>query len=78
MAFGFAAPERVIRMEVLDHHKLKAEHFESVEKALDAADKMIAHQRTFLEVKLPDMILGDRLLDQFWYCKHQGTLGFLF
>ena len=66
------------RIGVLGLHELKVEHFASLDEALDKADKLIAHQREMLQgvaERHPDIIIGDKMLDQFWYCKHDGILG---
>ena len=71
----FASMNRVIRIAILELHGLKTEHFPDIEKALEAADKFIAHQRsttTGVAKSHPDIIIGDPMLDQFWYGKHQG------
>lgn len=73
--FDFASMNHVIRIAILELHGLKTEHFPDIEKALEAADKFIAHQRsttTGVEARHPDIIIGDPMLDQFWYGKHQG------
>ncbi len=65
-------------MEILECHKLTIKHFPDVAAALQAADKMLQHQRSFIlnvEEDHPDIIIGDPMLDQFWYCQHQGTQG---
>jgi hypothetical protein len=73
--FDFASMNHVIRIAILELHGLKTEHFPDIEKALEAADKFIAHQRsttTGVAASHPDIIIGDPMLDQFWYGKHQG------
>ena len=69
-------------MGILTLHDLKIEHFGSMEEALAAADSYIAFQRTHQIPseewqKHPDEIMGEgnKLLDRFWYCKHQGMWG---
>ncbi len=59
-------------------HDLKVDHFPDIEKALAAADKLVEFQRRRLagvEEDHPDIIVGDPMLDQFWYAKHHGTQG---
>ena len=76
--FDFASMNHVIRIAILDLHGLKMENFPNTEKALEAADKFIAHQRSAtsgIEARHPDIIIGDAMLDQFWYGKHQGIHG---
>ena len=67
-------------MGILDLHGLKLEHFPNLEAALASADKLIAHQREEIDditVRHPDIILGDPMLDQFWYAKHAGIMGMM-
>ena len=67
-----------MRICVLDTHKLKPSDFPDMEQALAAADKLIAFQRTMIvgvEEQHPDIIVGDPMLDQLWYAKHQGIRG---
>ena len=69
-----------IRIGVLELHHLNVEHFPTVEEALAAADKLIAHQRMEIQGVTqahPDRIIGDPLLDQFWFCKHSGIMGMI-
>ena len=58
-------------------HDLKVENFPTLEDALAAADSYIEFQRTNQVPseewqKHPDEIIGNRLTDRFWYCKHVG------
>lgn len=69
------------RIEILDLHKLKPEHFKDMETALAAADELIEKQRSQFTEEVnelhPDIIIGNPLLDQFWYAKHNGTSSML-
>ena len=45
--------------------------------ALAAADKLISHQRQEIQgipEDHPDRIIGDPMLDQFWFSKHSGII----
>ena len=68
-------------MEILDCHKLKPEHFSSMEEALKAADVMVAllkENNPGLEDAHPDIkVPGVPLLDQFYYFKAEGTVAAL-
>ena len=53
-------------------------NFPDMGQALAAADKLVAHQRNLIpgiEEQHPDIIIGDPVLDQFWFAKHQGMKG---
>ena len=62
---------------------MKLEHFPGngeaqLKAALAAADKLISHQREEIHGVTdshPDRIIGDPLLDQFWFSKHTGIMG---
>ena len=46
--------------------------------AFAAADKLISHQRQEIQgipEAHPDRIIGDPMLDQFWFRKHSGIMG---
>ena len=66
-----------LRIEILDVHKLKVEHFTTMKDALEAADIMVsALKKEFPEVMEahPDILVPKQpLLDQFWYFKSEGT-----
>ena len=67
-----------IRSGVLSMHQLTPAHFPDMDKALAAADKLISfHRRMIVGVAElhPGIIVGDPMLDQFWYAKHQGMKG---
>ena len=57
-------------------HKLKPEHFKTMEEAEDYADKLIEKQREMvptIEAEHPSQCVpGFKLLDQFWYLDYQG------
>ena len=69
------------RIEILDCHKLKPDHFSSWEEATKAADIMVEGLRANLPnlaLEHPDIIIpGVPQLDQFWYFKHEGTMAAL-
>ncbi len=57
---------------------LKISDFSSKEDAFAAADKIIQSWRNMIYGVVeqhPDIIIGDPMLDQFWYAKHKGTRG---
>jgi hypothetical protein len=51
------------------------EQFKNWAAAKKSADIYIAHQRTTSEPEELDVILGDDMLDQFWYVKIGGPDG---
>ena len=69
------------RIEILSCHQLKPEHFDSMDKALEAADVMVAglkENNPDLHEAYPDIVVpGVPLLDQFYYWKTEGTLAAL-
>jgi hypothetical protein len=69
------------RTEILDCHKLKPEHFKTPEEAFKAADVMVAALKEHMkgiEAKHPDILVPEcRLLDQFYYFAHEGTMASL-
>ena len=60
-------------------HDLKIGDFKTQEAAMAAAVSIIKHQRTHhitdADKKHEDEIIGNVLLDRFWYCKHKGIRG---
>ena len=69
-----------MRTGVLKLHDLTIKDFSSMEDAMKGADQLIAFQRQnqiAVEVwqQHPDEIVGDILLDRFWYCKDAGIRG---
>ena len=67
-----------LRIAILACHELKPEHFSSMQEALSKADELVAHQRKMIQgvpEQHPDIVVDGKLLDQFWYCKHQGAQG---
>ena len=58
-------------------HSLKPEHFDNMEKALEAADQLMAKQRLMIPCIAkdhPDQVVeGNPLVDQFWYVDWQGA-----
>ena len=57
---------------------MKPEHFPDMPAALAAADTLMAHQRSMIAdvvAQHPDIVVGDPMLDQFWYAKHLGIQG---
>ena len=66
-----------LRTSILALHGLMREHYSTVEEFIAAADKLVAHQRNLLtniEAEHPDMILGDPMLDQFWWVQDLGIV----
>jgi hypothetical protein len=66
------------RIEILDCHKLKPDHFASMEEACNAADVMVSGLKAnwpLMAEEHPDILIpGVPMLDQFWYFKHEGTM----
>jgi hypothetical protein len=65
------------RIEILEHHGLKVEHFVSNEEAIAAADELIDTQRAAIKgipEQHPDKIFESMpILNQYWYAKHNGN-----
>jgi len=67
------------RIQILAYHGLTLSSFSTAQEAYDAADVLIAKQRSqelFQNVAdaFPDQIVGVKQLDQFYYFSHEGTL----
>jgi hypothetical protein len=62
----------------LECHKLKPEHFGTIEEACKAADVMVSGLKAnwpLMAQEHPDILIpGVPMLDQFWYFKHEGTM----
>ena len=66
-----------LRMQILEMHGIKREHYSTNEELIAAADKLIAHQRdmlTNIEAEHPNIIVGDPMLDQFWFVQNLGIV----
>ena len=75
---SYACEGAFLRIAILACHELKPEHFPGMKEALEAADKLIEHQRKDfpnIAESHPDIVVDGKLLDQFWYGKHQGAQG---
>ena len=67
-----------LRMQILEVHGLKREHYSTRAELIAAADMLIKHQRDLLihiEAEHPNIIVGDPMLDQFWYVQNLGIVG---
>ena len=57
-------------------HGVKWEHFQETKDAIDAADRLVELQKIAMPQLFeenPDQIVeGWPMLDQFYYCKHEG------
>ena len=66
-----------LRMQILGMHGLKREHYSTVDELIAAADMLINHQRGILpniEAEHPNIIVGDPMLDQFWFVQCLGIV----
>ena len=65
------------RMGILKSHGMKRADYSSVDEIIAAADKLIKYQRDMLPnvaAESPDVIVGDPMLDQFWYVQNLGIV----
>ena len=64
------------RIEILESHSVKPEHFPSMEEALKAADAMVKSLKDAwpgLQESRPDITIpGFPLMDQFYYFQNKG------
>ena len=73
---SFVTVAPTARIEILDTVKLTVAHFESMQQAFEAADKMVEQRRVEVPklAETPDKIFpGFPQLDQFWFAEFKGT-----